>query len=234
MPNWKKLLQHGKDAELNNLYLSGSLEAQSLTGSLDWSDLDNVPSLTGSQDLQSVTDNGNTTTNPITIDNDVFIGKSGTLSFFAGVGIGSGYQSIGIGYQALGFSNTSGSTAIGVQSGFQLIGGDYVTSIGTFSSVQTRASHSISIGYDSGRGTYGHGSINIGNFTGKNANNTETAINIGHNVNNSNSSALGKRIAIGYDIDNDKVNQIKLGGSDMQVLSANNYHFEISQSLESS
>lgn len=43
MPNWKKLIVSGSDATLNSLNVNTSLEAQSLTGSLAYSNLVEVP-----------------------------------------------------------------------------------------------------------------------------------------------------------------------------------------------
>lgn len=43
MPNWKKLIVSGSDANLNSLTVENSLIAKSLTGSLEYSTLNNIP-----------------------------------------------------------------------------------------------------------------------------------------------------------------------------------------------
>jgi hypothetical protein len=45
MPNWKKLLVSGSDANLSNLNVDNSVSAGSLTGSLDFSNIVNAPTL---------------------------------------------------------------------------------------------------------------------------------------------------------------------------------------------
>lgn len=43
MPNWKKLIVSGSDANLNSLTVETSLNAVSITGSLDYTTLNNIP-----------------------------------------------------------------------------------------------------------------------------------------------------------------------------------------------
>ena len=59
MPNWKKLLTSGSDASLNSLTVDAGIQAVSLTGSLSYNDLTNVPTLvSGSGQITLSSTNG--------------------------------------------------------------------------------------------------------------------------------------------------------------------------------
>jgi hypothetical protein len=63
MPNWKKLIVSGSDANLNSLTVETSLNAQSITGSLEYSTLINIPAglISGSSQVDITQTEGFTT-----------------------------------------------------------------------------------------------------------------------------------------------------------------------------
>mgnify|MGYP000356735766 CR=1 FL=1 len=75
MPNWKKVIVSGSDANLNEITSSGGIKSTDVTID-DWgsvsASLASLDSTTSNQSLQDVTDNGSTTTNAITINNLIF------------------------------------------------------------------------------------------------------------------------------------------------------------------
>jgi hypothetical protein len=74
MPNWKKVITSGSDAALNSLDVAGGITGSDVTidnwGSISAS-LASINATGSTQNLQQVTDNGNTTTNDITVVGDI-------------------------------------------------------------------------------------------------------------------------------------------------------------------
>ena len=72
MPNWKKLITSGSDANLNEITSSGGIQSTDVTID-DWgsvsASLASINSDSSNLTLQDVTDNGSTTTNSLTINN---------------------------------------------------------------------------------------------------------------------------------------------------------------------
>ena len=77
MPNWKKVIVSGSDAALNSLDVAGGITGSDVTiddwGSISAS-LASINATGSTQNLQQVTDNGNTTTNGVNILGTVGIG----------------------------------------------------------------------------------------------------------------------------------------------------------------
>ena len=122
MPNWKKVVVSGSNATLSSLNVTGPITGSDIQIN-DWgsvsASLASIEAGVATQTLQDVTDNGNTTTNNITITGSLI--TTGSDSFINGHRIGRGASNIDtnivLGSGSLG-SITSGNdnTVIGVGS----------------------------------------------------------------------------------------------------------------------
>lgn len=136
--------------------------------------------------------------------------ESGNNNVFIGTQVGyevyvSGADSVGIGYQSLYSSNTSGSVAIGSQTLQNLISAGFAaTAIGTNALKLTNTNANTAVGYNAGAQMNGGGGFNtfIGNTTGFNQQDYTNCTFLGSGADGDangliNSTAIGYNTAIG-------------------------------------
>ena len=186
MPNWKKVIVSGSDAILNEVTASSGLDTTDVTidgwGSVSAS-LASISSTGTTQDLQDITDNGNTTTNVITASK--FLGDK------FNIGDNNSSQSTNFGYGSAdnyGGTDVAGPTVFGYNALLNAQTFDAGVAIGhsagKFLSATLNQLHSNTFvgGYAARNGEEARSTTAIGTSALQNFSGSYSSIAIGHNA----------------------------------------------------